>query len=195
MIALFGVLLLGAHPVIPADAEFKPWLTESGIAETRAQPAGMKFPFVRGSSDLDASCDAVKTALVDFDGYGKIFGGIVRKAKVLVKDDTSARVHFVWAYPWPFHDRDAIVAYKVEKQDGGGWVLSWQDDAQDGDPKTGVRIAHVEGATKMTPAGEKKCSVSYTYYGDLGIDFSKGMNEKILKTEPVKYFEAIRKGL
>jgi len=192
---LFALALLAAHPEIPAEADFKPSSTESGIAESRAQAAGVKWPFVRGDGGVDATCDEVKTVLFYFEHYEKFFSGVVRKAKVLAKDDASARVHFVWAYPWPLHDRDAVVGYTLEAVDGGGWLLSWHDDAQSGDPKTGVRIAHVEGATRMVPAGEKKCAVTYTYYGDLGIDISKSVNEKVWKTEPVKYFEALRKGL
>ena len=200
MIAMLATFLLAAtavpaHPPMPADADFAAWVTQDGVVETRAQPKGLARPFVRGTSEIDASCDAVKGVLVDFAHYKTFFSGIVREAKVLAQDDASARIHFVWAYPWPLHDRDSVVGYTLTKPESGGWLLSWQDDAQSGDPKDGVRIAHVEGATRMVPKADGACTVSYTYYGDLGIDLTKAMNEKILRTEPVKYVEAIRKGL
>lgn len=185
-----------AHPEIPEDVAFHAWVTESGIPEERAPAKGFEPPFVRGEKKVEAACSAVKDVLFDFEHYESYFAGVVRKAAVLSHDDATARIHYVWAYPWPLRDRDSLVGYTLATDSAGGWTLAWRDDARAGDPTTGVRIGHVEGRTSMQPlAGGARCRVTYTFYGDLGIHFPEGLTNKILRTEPVKYFEAIDKGL
>ncbi|HVO30831.1 MAG TPA: hypothetical protein VMV18_08845 [bacterium] len=184
----------GGHPRIPDDAEFHAGETVSGVAFERATPEGLAHPFVRGTETVDAPCAQVRDVLTSFDRYAALFSGVVRTATVLAKTDSSARVHFVYAFPWPLRDRDAIVGYSVSAAGAGGFTLEWHDDARAGDPAKGVRITHVEGRTRMAPDGAS-CRVAYTYYGELGIDLGKSFAEKEYREEPIAYFEAIRKGL
>ena len=127
---------------------------------------------------------------------GSRFAPAVRSARVLEAGEGSTCVHFVWAYPFPFKNRDAIVLYRSEKS-GAAFVLSWKADTRPRpeDPKEGVRIERVEGETRVEPIGPSRCRVIYTYLGDLGGKFPACAQEKAWKEEPVQYIRALRRRL
>jgi hypothetical protein len=188
---LFAPLLLGA---IPADLSFAPWFTSRGISvDISRQPSGP--PWIRGRGEIPASASTVAAALSDFGRYRELFSPAVKKADVLDREGRAARLHIVWPYPIPYSNRDAIVRYESASAADGGAVISWRADAKSGDPREGTRIERVAGETRIEPAGEGRCTVTYTYLGDLGGKFPAWAQEKAWREEPIQYFRAIRRRL
>jgi len=188
------VLLLSAAP---SDDAFKPWVEKDGASISIARTERKEAPWIRGTKTLDARCEEVAAVLTDWSAYAKTFAPVVKKAEVLESGERHARLHLVWPYPWPLRSRDAVVRYEVSEEGDGSGVtaIRWRADAREGDPKrAGVRIETVEGSTMLVPEGER-CTVVYTYLGDLGGDFGKSGNEKAWKGQAPHYFESIEKAL
>lgn len=189
---LAAVLLFGT---LPGDDTFADWKEHKGVKIQLARVEKAP-PWVRATAELDATPDAVAAVLSDFGHYKETFEPVLQKATVLEARESGARLHLVWPFPWPMKSRDAVVDYAIAKTPDGGWLLTWKGDAKKGDPKAGVRIERVEGATKVEPLEEgRRSRVTYTYQGDLGGDFGKKTNEKAWKGQPPHYFEALRKRL
>lgn len=180
-------------PAPPPDAAFDPWFVSRGIsveiARQRSGPA-----WIRGRGAISAPAAKVAAALSDFEHYRDLFAPGVRKADVLErKSPSTARLHFVWPYPIPYTNRDAVVRYEAMPGRGpeGGFRISWHSDPGPKDPKEGTRIERVAGETVVEPDGPARCRVVYTYFGDLGGKFPGWAEEKAWREEPVQYFRAI----
>ncbi len=186
------VLALGG--AAPADVEFVPWFTSRGVEVRIARsPAGP--PWLRSSGEIPAPASRVAAALSDFPHYRELFSPAVKKADILEADRASARIHFVWPYPFPYTNRDAVVRYRIEEFGGGAYLLSWKSDARPGDKREGTPIERVSGETRVEPAGADSCRLTYTYLGDLGGKFPAWAQEKAWREEPVQYFRAVRRTL
>lgn len=196
-ILALAAALLFCVAAAPSDSAFTAWFTSRGIAvEIARQPAGP--PWIRGRGEIPVSAAAVAGVLADFKHYRELFSPAVKKAEVLDIDafsPLSARIHFVWPYPFPYSNRDAVVRYESAARDAGGFRIAWKTDARPRDPSEGVRIERVEGETSIDPAGPDACRVVYTYFGDLGGKFPAFASEKAWREEPVQYFRAIRRRL
>ncbi|MEO8430874.1 MAG: SRPBCC family protein [Acidobacteriota bacterium] len=192
-------LLLAVAPgfavPVPEDGAFSRWFTARGVQiEIARSPSSP--PWIRGRGTIPASAARVAAALSDFSRYRELFAPAVKKADVLGgAAGGAARIHFVWPYPFPFSNRDAIVRYESVEEPGGVFRIHWTADARPGDPKEGTRIERVEGETRIEPAGTDACRVSYVYLGDLGGKFPASAQEKAWREEPVQYFRAIRRRL
>ena len=179
---------------VPEQAAFSPWFSSRGIqVEIARSPSSP--PWIRGLGTIPAPAARVAAALSDFGRYLELFAPAVRKADVLGREPGSARIHFVWPYPFPFANRDAVVRYETSDLPGGAFRIAWNADARPEDPKEGRRIERVEGETRIEPAGPDACRVTYTYLGDLGGKFPASAQEKAWREEPVQYFRAILRRL
>ncbi|MEP7132424.1 MAG: SRPBCC family protein [Acidobacteriota bacterium] len=179
---------------VPPDADFAPWFTSRGI-EVRIARTSTGTPWLRGRGEIPAPAAKVAEVLSDFAHYRELFSPAVRKADVLDSEAGSARIHFVWPYPFPYSNRDAVVRYQVDEREGGVYRLSWKSDSRPGDKREGTAIERVAGDTRIEPAGPDSCRVTYTYLGDLGGKFPAWAQEKAWREEPVQYFRAIRRKL
>ena len=187
--------LVALLSVVPPEAPFARWFTAHGVqVEIARRPDAL--PWLRGTAELPVAAEQVAAVLTDFQRYKDLFAPAVRSARVLEAGEGSARVHFVWAYPFPFKNRDAIVLYRSEKS-GAAFLLSWKSDTRPRaeDPTEGVRIERVEGETRVESLDPSRCRVTYTYLGDLGGKFPAWAQEKAWKEEPVQYVRALRRRL
>lgn len=179
---------------VPEGLPFAPWFTEREAAVSIARVANGK-PWIRAVAEIPAPAEKVFATLSDYAGYRALFDPAVSLAAVLEAQELSARIHFVWPYPFPFRNRDGIVAYRGERLDDGTFLLSFRDAAAPGDPKRGVRIERIAGQTWIEPLGPGRCRVTYTYLGDLGGNFPKSLEERAWRHEPIGYVLAIRRAL
>ena len=191
-----GVLLAALLAAIPADLPFSRWFTshEDAVEVQIARVAGSP-PWLRGVAEVAAPADRVFELVTDFAGYARIFGPALKKSRVLDSGPQRARLHMVWAYPFPARNRDAVVSYEGRREADGRYAVEWKADPRPGDPREGVRIALVAGETRIEPVGPVRCRVVYTYLGDLGGSFPAAAEEKAWKAEPVEYFRALRRAL
>ncbi len=197
LVLVFALALVSALPLaaaIPGDASFSPWFNSRGIEVEIFRPSSGP-PWIRARGEIPAPASRVAAALSDFARYRELFAPAVRKADVLDREERSARIHFVWPYPFPYSNRSAIVRYETVQEPEGSFRIAWKADARPKDPKEGTRIANVEGETRIVPAGLDSCRVTYTYLGDLGGKFPAFAQEKAWREEPVQYFRAIRRAL
>lgn len=173
---------------------WQPWFSSRGVeVEIARVEAGA--PWIRGTGEVPASAEKIAAVVTDFDHYREIFSPALKKARALSAAADSARLHLVWPYPFPLRNRDAIVAYRMERLFEGGYLLSWKSDQKPGDPHEGVRIARVSGETRIMPLAGERSRVTYTYLGDLGGKFPRSAEEKAWRAEPVEYFRALRRRL
>lgn len=179
---------------VPAGLPFERWFSSRGVRVEIAR-ASAGAPWIRGSGELPASARSVAEVVGDFADYRRLFAPAVKKASVLSRSPGAARLHLVWPYPFPLRNRDAVVSYRLDSDTAGGFLLSWSSDARPGDPREGVRIARVDGETRITPAGADRAIVAYTFLGDLGGNFPRAAEEKAWRAEPVEYFRALRRRL
>lgn len=173
---------------------WQPWFSARGVEVEIARVEG-GTPWIRGTGEVPAAAEKIAAVVTDFDHYREIFSPALKKARVLSVAADSARLHLVWPYPFPLRNRDAIVAYRMERLAEGGFLLSWKSDQKPGDPHEGVRIARVSGETRIMPLVGERSRVTYTYLGDLGGKFPRSAEEKAWRAEPVEYFRALRRRL
>jgi len=185
---------LAAMATVPADLRFEPWFASRGVSVEIARPPTGP-PWIRGRAEVPAPASKVAAALSDFVRYKELFAPALKRADVLDRDGRGARLHLVWPYPFPFSNRDAVVGYTSSELPDGGYRIAWRAEARPGDPKEGVRIEHVEGETRVEPAGEGACRVTYVYLGDLGGKFPRSAEEKAWREEPVQYVRAVRRAV
>ena len=193
MSSLLALLAL-ASPV-PSDLPFVAWFASRGVViEIARRDSG--FPWIRAAAELPAPAHAVAGVVTDFARYREVFSPALRAARLLPGDSTGAvRLHLVWPYPFPYRNRDAIVAYSVERGPEGAVTVSWRSDIRPGDPREGVRIDQVAGETRVEPLSASSCRVTYVYLGDLGGKFPAWAQEKAWREEPVQYIRALRRAL
>ncbi|MGH9367481.1 MAG: START domain-containing protein [Thermoanaerobaculia bacterium] len=189
--AFWAAALLAA---VPPGLEFEAWFTQRGVSVEIARRPG-PIPWVRGTGELPVPAEKVEAVISDFAGYRKLMAPAVEKAVVIEAGERTARLHMVWDYPFPLRDRDAVVRYRGERLEEGGFRLIWRDEARPGDPSGGVRIEKVAGETRVDPLGPGRCRVTYTYLGDLGGSFPRSVEEKAWRHEPLGYFYALRRAL
>jgi hypothetical protein len=179
---------------IPSDVELAPWFVERGVSvsiDRRKEGA----PWVCGAAELPVGAETVFGILLDYAGYEALMAPAVKKATVLEQEGPRARLHFVWRYPFPFRNRDGIVAYAGRRLADGAYAVSWRDDARPGDPAEGVRISRIAGESRIERLGPDRCRVTYIYLGDLGGRFPKTLEEKAWRHEPLGYMYALRRRL
>jgi hypothetical protein len=188
------LLVLAALAEAMPESGFEPWFVERevSVSRTRAPDA---VPWVRAIAELPVSAAAVYDVVTDYGSYRELFEPLVARAAVLESSGESARIHLVWDYPFPFRRRDAIVAYTGQPLADGGFHLAWRDDARPTDPRSGVRIEHVRGETRIEPLARDRCRVTYTYLGDLGGSFPRAFEETAWRHEPLGYVLALRRRL
>ena len=189
----FLTLAALASPV-PADLPFEKWFTAHGVQVEIARKPGSP-PWLRSTAELPVSADKVTSILTDFKGYKEFFAPAIKKADVLDSEGGATRIHIVWPYPFPLHNRDAVVSYRAEQGEGGRLVLTWKNDARPGDREEGIRIERVAGETVVEPIGPERCRVTYAYLGELGGKFPAWAEDKAWREEPVQYVRAIRRRL
>ena len=191
---MIAILLFASLASIPPDLRFAPWFQERGVAVSMARmPEGA--PWIRTVAELPAGAGRVFDTVIDYPGYRKFFDPAVERAAVLESACLEARIHFVWKYPFPFRNRDGVVAYRGERLPDGAFLLSWRDSARPGDPASGVRIERIAGETRIEPLAADRCRVTYTYLGDLGGRFPRSLEDKAWRHEPLGYVLAIRRAL
>ena len=183
-------LLAAAIP----ESGFEPWFVEREVAVSRRVVAG-SAPWIRAVVELPVSAVAVSEVVSDYAAYRELFEPAVARADVLESSGETARIHFVWPYPFPFRKRDAIVAYTGERLASGGFLLTWRDDVRSSDPHTGVRIERVAGETRIEPLARERCRVTYSYLGDLGGSFPRAFEEAAWRQQPLGYVYALRRRL
>lgn len=179
---------------IPPALPFAEWFVAHGVRVEIARVPGQP-PWIRGTATLPAKAARIAGVVTDFRGYERIFAPAIRKATVLETSGPSTRLQIVWPYPFPLRNREAVIGYQLESLEDGGFVLSWSGDPRPGDPHEGVRIACVEGETRISPIAPDSSRVTYTYLGDLGGKFPASAEEKAWRAEPVEYFRALRRQL
>jgi hypothetical protein len=179
---------------VPADLPFEKWFTAHGVEVEIARKPGSP-PWLRSTAELPVSADKVTSILTDFKGYKEFFAPAIKKADVLGSGSGTARIHFVWPYPFPLRNRDAVISYRAERGEGDRLVLAWKNDARPGDREEGIRIERVAGETVVEPLGPDRCRVTYTYFGELGGKFPAWAEDKAWREEPVQYIRAIRRRL
>jgi hypothetical protein len=190
---VFLTLAALASP-IPADLPFEKWFTAHGVQVEIARKPGSP-PWLRSTAELPVGADKVTSILTDFKHYKDFFAPAIKKADVLDSEGGATRIHFVWPYPFPLRNRDAVVSYRVEQGEGGRLVLIWKNDARPGDREEGIRIERVAGETVVEPLGPDRSRVTYTYLGELGGKFPAWAEDKAWREEPVQYMRAIRRRL
>jgi START domain len=191
---MIAVLIAASLAGVPADLRFEPWFVERGVEVTIARAAA-GAPWIRGVAELPASAPRVFDEVSRYDRYRAFFDPVVVRASLLEVHGRDALIHLVWDYPFPYRNRDAVVAYRGEERPGGAYLLSWRDAARPGDPSEGVRIHRVAGETAIEPLSSERCRVTYTYLAELGGRFSNAIEEKAWRHEPVGYMLAIRRSL
>lgn len=188
------VLATALFAAVPPALPFAEWFVSRGVrVEIVRVPGGP--PWIRGAAELRAPAKRIAGIVSDFRRYERIFAPAIRKARVLETSGSFTRLQIVWPYPFPLRNRDAVIGYRLEPLEDGGFVLSWSSDPRPGDPHEGVRIARVEGETRVSPTAPDSSSVTYTYLGDLGGKFPASAEEKAWRAEPVEYFRALRRQL
>jgi len=192
MIAFLTLAALAS--AIPADLPFEKWFTAHGVQVEIARKPGSP-PWLRSTAELPVSADKVTSTLTDFKHYKDFFAPAIKKADVLDSEGGATRIHFVWPYPFPLRNRDAVVSYRGEQGEGGRLVLTWKTDARPGDPQEGIRIERVAGETVVEPLGHDRSRVTYAYLGELGGKFPAWAEDKAWREEPVQYIRAIRRRL
>jgi len=185
--------LLAILAALSVNPTFTPWFTDRGVAvEIARTPAA---PWLRGTTVLAVGADKVGAAIGDFAHYKELFAPAIKSAAVVERGPDAARLHLVWPYPSPWRNRDAVVAYRLERRADGGFTLSWKGENRPSDPHEGVRIGHVEGETKVDPIDAGHSRVTYTYFGDLGGNFPGSIEERVWRGEPVGYIQALRRAV
>lgn len=191
--AAIHLAVAGSSEAGSEAASFKPWFTERGV-HVEISRTSDEIPWIRGTFELPVRPEKVIEVVSDFPRYKEIFAPALERATLLEHSADSARLHMVWPYPAPLRDRDAVVVYTIERLPDGVALLKWKGHARPNDPKTGVRIKHVEGETRIEPVSGGS-RITYTYVGDLGGNFPASVNERVWKGEPIGYMQALRRAL
>ena len=182
---------------VPADLEFQPWFAERGIEVSAATAPKARTPWIRAVAELQASAERVFAFLEGYAGYADLFPPLPRSrppswrpADRACDCTSSGPTRFRFGTETPSCGTKANGSPTGRFEFRGG-----NRRAAGADPSEGVRIARVEGETRIEPLGADRCRVTYTFLGDLGGTFPRAFAERAWKGEPVGYVLALRRAL
>jgi hypothetical protein len=102
-----AAMLLATLGAVPRDLPFVFWFSSRGVDVEIARPPDGP-PWLRSRGEIPVAASRVAAVLSDFTHYRELFSPAVRKADVVERDRSSVRIHFVWPYPFPYANRDAV---------------------------------------------------------------------------------------
>ena len=192
MIGLIAtVLLAGSTVIFPED--YTEWVVANEVTVEISRTGDKSHPWIRAHYTFPVDPEVLRSYLCDFDHYHEMFTPGVKKVEVLANGKTcEGRLHVVWDFPWPFRNRDGVLAYVVDLPSDDVFNLNWTSGAEAGDPKEGVRISSIKGRTSVKDLGDGSCEVTYEYLGNLGGTFPQWLKEAAWKGEPQEYFHQLR---
>ncbi|MDJ0790087.1 MAG: START domain-containing protein [Myxococcota bacterium] len=141
------------------------WLMASGAAAEAPAGEGASGDAARwleATATVESPAGAVLAVLLDWEAYPDWYPGLARM-RVLERREAGAVVHGLHTFPWPFRDRDYVVAYRLEERAGGIALTARSIRGPSGaGPESGaVRLEDVESRFELEALPGSRTRVRY----------------------------------
>ncbi len=153
----------------PDFSTLKPVIDREGVKVWSFHTAGNPAVSYRAITTIPASLSATTAAILDYDYLPKWVPN-VRQMRLLEHNDTTQHslVYLALAFPFPLHDRDAIIAMEASQAPNGTVTLASHSvtDGRYPPVKGMVRVVKYEGSWILRPISKNVTEVVTTGFAD-----------------------------
>ncbi len=111
---------------------------------------------------LPAPIDTVLTMLVDVEALPRLFPSMMSMKRIA--PDTY---HQVIDYPFPYNDRDLVLAFSQSWEDSTH-IIEWHSVDGSALPSVGVRLTQAQGRFELRSRADGRTDITYVWHGDVG---------------------------
>ena len=111
---------------------------------------------------LPASTEGVLRMMTEVEDLPQLFPSMLS-----MKQIAPDVYHQVIDYPFPYNDRDLVLAFSKSQQ-GATHIIQWQSTGAPPVPTVGVRLTHAQGRFELRPRSDGRTDLTYIWHGDIG---------------------------
>ena len=147
---------------VPGDTVRAPWkaILEGEITVRCGKWEASKWCEAR--TVLPGSTDAIRTMMNEVEALPDLFPRMLSMKRV-----APGIYHQIIDYPFPYDDRDLVVAFSWTRRDASH-ILQWHSVDQPKVTSVGVRLTRAQGQFQLQPRTDGLTDLTYVWRGDLG---------------------------
>jgi len=181
-----GAVLAGTVPQDTVRAQWKSILEDEVKVRCGKWEASK---WCEARTVLPGSTDAIRSMMEEVEGLPELFPRMVSMKRV-----APGIYHQIIDYPFPYDDRDLVVAFSWTRSETSH-ILQWHSVDQPSVTSVGVRLTRAQGQFQLQPRPDGLTDLTYVWRGDLGPGVPEWVWPFAWKSQAREVVEGMTEGL